>query len=173
MMNGDLLDLVPLEEKHVSMGYYEWLMDPLINRYLEVRFDHYSVEELKTFVSDINRSSTDYMFAMVTKENKYIGNIKIGAINWHHRTAEVGLLIGNKDAWGKGYGTEAVKLVTEYGFNVLNIRKLWAGAYDENVGSVKAFIKNGYIEECRRSKHFYSNGKYVDDIILCKFSQRG
>lgn len=173
MIIGDLLDLVPIEEKHVTMGYYEWLMDPLINQYLEVRFTHYSVDELRAFVKEINQSKTDYMFAMITKEKQYIGNIKIGAINWHHRTAEVGLLIGDKDAWGKGFGTEAVKLITKYGFDVLNVRKLWAGAYAENMGSVRAFIKNGYSEECRRIKHFFSNGTYVDDIMLCKFNERG
>lgn len=170
MIQGERLYLRSLRAEDIEGGYREWLQDPAINQYLEARFSVYNYDQLKDFIQNINASSTDYLFGIFDKDDTYVGNIKIGGINWIHRTAEVGLLIGNRDYWGKGFGSEAIYLVTEYGFNTLNLRKLWAGAYSTNKGSVRAFEKAGYEHECVKKKHFFSNGEYIDDIILCKFN---
>jgi [ribosomal protein S5]-alanine N-acetyltransferase len=103
---------------------------------------------------------------ILNDEDRHIGNIKIGPINQIHRFADIGLLIGERDCWGKGYATEALRLVTNYAFKTLNLHKLTAGCYDGNKGSEKAFIKAGFVVEGIRKKHCYCYGVYVGSIIF-------
>jgi [ribosomal protein S5]-alanine N-acetyltransferase len=104
---------------------------------------------------------------MFLKETQtHIGNIKIGSINWQHRYGDVGLLIGDKNSWGKGIAAEAISLVTQYAFEELNLHKLTAGMYEQNIGSYKAFIKAGYQEVGRFKQHYFSHGEYVDGIVV-------
>src|SRR5205814_2669717 len=103
----------------------------------------------------------------VRKDNdQHIGNIKLGPIHWIHRYAEIGLLIGEKSCWGQGYASEAIRLVTTYAFERLNLHKVTAGCYATNVGSVRAFEKAGFVREGVRPRHCFCEGTYVDLILL-------
>lgn len=90
----------------------------------------------------------------------------MGPLNSIHSYAEIGLLIGEKQCWGKGYGSEAIGLVLEYAFKNLNIHRLTAGAYANNLGSIKAFEKNGFIIEGTYRNHVLHNGVFVDCIRM-------
>jgi len=151
----------------VSGNYYNWMNDYEVNQYLESRFYPWSKEKLLEYVNRIN-SDPNYVFlAIIQKEdNIHVGNIKLGPINWIHRVADIGIIVGEKSVWGKGYATEAIKLVTDYAFKKLNLHKLTAGCYKENVGSQKAFEKNGYIIEGIRKSHCFLNENYVDIILM-------
>ena len=78
------------------------------------------------------------------------------------------LFIGEKAIWGKGYATEAIALASEYAFNGLNLHKLSAGFYAANIGSIKAFQKNGFIQEGLRKNHRIYQGAYVDEVLMGK-----
>lgn len=151
----------------VNDNYYNWMNDNEVTKYLESRFYPQSKEKIEEYVRSIN-SDPNYVFLAIIekKNNTHIGNIKLGPINWFHRVADVGLLIGEKTVQGKGYATEAIRLITEYAFKRLNLHKLTAGCYKENVGSQKTFKKNGYIVERIRKKHCFCDGKYTDVILM-------
>jgi RimJ/RimL family protein N-acetyltransferase len=156
-----------LSPEDVTQAYVNWMKDELVTQYLESRWRVFSLEELKDYVRHVNGSGQEYLFGIVLKENnQHIGNIKIGAINQFHRYGDIGLLIGEKTAWGKGYGREAIELATQYAFEKLNLNKLVAGIYVNNIGSHKAFMKAGYSEVGRLKKHRFSNGEYVDEILV-------
>jgi RimJ/RimL family protein N-acetyltransferase len=114
------------------------------------------------------RANPDYLFlAIIAKnDNKHIGNIKLGPINRHHKYADVGIIIGDKTFWGKGYATEAIKLVVAYAFEVLKLHKLTAGAYMNNAGSVKIFKKAGFSIEGLRKRQYLYKGRYVDAVLF-------
>lgn len=77
--------------------------------------------------------------AIISKDgDKHIGSNKIGPINRINNFADVGLIIGDKSFGNKGFATEALKLIVDYAFNKLKIRKLTAGIYANNIGSIKA-----------------------------------
>ena len=148
-------------------NYYNWMNDNEVTKYLESRFYPQSKEKIEEYIRSINDNPNYVFLAIIEKKsNTHIGNIKLGRINWFHRLADVGLIIGEKTAWGKGYATEAIKLVTEYAFRKLNLHKLAAGCCKENIASEKAFKKNGYIVEGIRKKHSFYNGKYADVILM-------
>jgi len=129
----------------VTKNYVSWLNDPEINKYLESRFFKHKYEDIKNFIKDTNNDKSIILLGIFIKKNmKHIGNIKIGPINQYHKTAHIGLLIGDKSEWHNGYATESIKTATQFSFNKLNIMKTIAGCYESNIGSKKAFEKAGY-----------------------------
>jgi [ribosomal protein S5]-alanine N-acetyltransferase len=106
-------------------------------------------------------------FAMIELESgRHVGNIKIGPVDSHHGTADLGLLIGEKDCWGRGYGTEAISLATELAFERPELRKLTASCYGENAGSAAAFQKAGWKDEGRRPAQFLLDGAPQDQLMF-------
>lgn len=151
----------------VGAVYYAWMNDPSVNQYLETRFFPRSLQNIEQHVQTLDGKADEVFFAICVKEgDQHIGNIKIGPINWVHRFADISLLIGDKNYWGKGMATEAIQLITDFGFRQLNLHKLKAGCYAKNEGSKKAFLKAGYVVEGTLRQHFFSNGIYQDAYQL-------
>lgn len=167
---GERIYLRALTPDDVNDNYIEWLRDDAVTQFLEIRWQVFSNEDIRGYVKLMNDSSKDYLFGIFLKgNNEHIGNVKVGEINQMHRFGDVGLLIGNKDMWGKGYGTEAVRLATQYAFEELNLNHLKAGMYADNKGCYKAFVKAGYREAGRyKSRRFYK-GVYVDEVLVEKW----
>lgn len=82
------------------------------------------------------------------------------------KTTELGITIGNKLYWGKGYGSEALQLLVDYAFRYQNFRKVWLMVHGNNERAIKAYKKVGFVEEGRLVEHVYSNGDYVDLVHM-------
>jgi ribosomal-protein-alanine N-acetyltransferase len=166
-LEGDRIYLRGVCPDDVNEAYYRWMNDPEVNKYLESRFYPHSLERLRDYVCSKLGDQENPFFAIILKEgDRHIGNIKLGPINTIHRFADIGIIIGEQDCWGKGYGTEAIRLIVEYAFNTLNLHKVTAGFYKPNIKSMKAFEKAGFSQEGVRKSHCYCDGKYVDDILF-------
>ncbi len=166
-IEGERIYLRQVTQADATPEYVEWLNDSEVVQYLESRFAKHTLESIRAYVTKMQSNAKNILFGIFLKENKkHIGNIKIGPINREHKFADVGIMIGDKSSWGKGYGTEAVKLATRYAFEKLGLHKLMAGCYADNVGSAKIFLKSGYEQEGLRKEKFYCNGKYVDELIF-------
>lgn len=163
--------LRPVAVNDVTAEYRDWLNDPEVNKYIEIRFTEHTIETTKDYVKHAISDPDTLFFAIIRKDsNKFIGTIKLGGIYWDHGFGNVSLMIGDKNSWGRGYATEAISLLSEYAFKHLKMHKLIAGAYEVNTGSFKAFLKVGYSEESRQKKQYLFNGEYIDCIVLTKFS---
>lgn len=164
---GNKIYLRGLQLQDVGDRYYSWLNDPEVNQYLETRFLLQSKEVISDFVKSKQSNTNEILWAICEKENnRHIGNIKLGPMNWYHRFADISLFIGEKDCWFKGYSSESISLVVDFAFNTLNLHKVKAGAYSPNLGSIRSFEKNGFSHEGLLKNHFYSNGSYVDGVLL-------
>jgi len=170
---GDRIYLKLLSPDDVNEKYLNWMRDPQVLQYLECRWRAYSLEELRRYIQSVNDGLNNFMLGIYLKnEDEYIGNIKVGGINHVHRHGDVGLILGEKSVWGKGYGREAVELVTKYAFEEINLNKVIAGIYESNIGSIKAFEKAGYRKVGVLKQHRFCKGIYVDEVLLekCKNS---
>ncbi len=142
---GKLINLRELDIEDVKESYVNWLNDKEINVFLESRHSSHTKESTSIFVQNCRTSNKDILFGIFTNENnKHIGNIKLGDIDWQNKNANVGILIGSKEYWGKGIGSQAIELITRLGFESLKLSSLCAGCYEENIGSKKAFLKAGW-----------------------------
>lgn len=147
--------------------YLSWMLDPDINQYLETRFKKWDLPKLRDYVRGVLGNRRCLFWAIIhRKSRKHIGNIKIGPVVLPHHFADIGIIIGDKSFWGKGLGTESLKLAKAYCFKKLRTHKLIAGVYSDNTGSIKIFKKSGFSVEGIRKKQYSSGGKYVDAILF-------
>jgi RimJ/RimL family protein N-acetyltransferase len=100
------------------------------------------------------------------KSWKLIGNCGVFGIEWANRSAELGIIIGEKSEWDKGYGAEAMTLLLRHGFETLNLHRLALRVYAENVRAVRSYEKAGFVLEGRMREAVYKHGKYDDVLIM-------
>ncbi len=158
--------LFVLTPEHVTDSYVSWLNAPEINRYLESRFVTHTVESTRAFVALVLASPNSLFLGIKSHQlGRHVGNIKLGPIDPHHETGDIGILIGDKAAWGKGIATSAIEAISEIAGNRLKLRKLTAGCYASNAGSQRAFEKAGFVVEGVRPAQFLLDG-VPEDLVL-------
>lgn len=156
--------LVPAD---VTAAYVGWLNDAEVKRFLETRRSMQDEASVRDFVAQKAASANEFLFGIFLLDGgRHIGNIKVGPIHDHHDLADVSLLIGERDCWGKGFAAEAIAAVSRHAFDVLGVVKLSASMYAENEGSRHAFLKAGYVEEGRRRSHYELDGRRSDLVEL-------
>ncbi|MDD5501950.1 MAG: GNAT family N-acetyltransferase [Candidatus Thermoplasmatota archaeon] len=142
---GTPFSLRPLTLDDVDDRYVGWLNDPEVAQYTSQANITHTLKSLTNFTKSQLDNPNVYFWAIVV-DGVHIGNIKL-FYNMAENRGDIGLIIGEKDFWGKGYGTEAVKLVTDYAFNTLKLPKVIAGSRPGNIGTQRIFEKNGYTVE--------------------------
>jgi len=159
--------LKPLEKSDLNERYLSWVNDSEVTKYMEADTLPVSMEKLEKYYDFMTNSPNHVILAIVDKGTDYhIGNITLNDINWIHRTANLGIMIGDKGYWGKGYGTEAIKLMTKYAFDKLNLHKIWLSLWDDNIAAFRAYEKAGYKKEAELLSELYRNGKYHNRIYM-------
>jgi len=154
-----------LTKKDVSEKYVLWLNDYEVTKYTEQRYRQYSRVDIEDFVVEKFKSKFDLLFG-IFKDNRHIGNIKLGPINWKHMSGEVSYFIGEKDYWGKGIASSVVKKVVQFAFNEVGLKKVNAGYYENNLGSAKVLQKCSFvIEGVKRSENVFE-GKRINSLIV-------
>jgi len=147
--------------------FWLWYNDPDVRRFL-ANPDVFSYRENEyewydSLRKDFHRRR---VFAIVENSSQEaIGVIGLHKIDWRNGTAEVGYWLW-KEYWGRGYGSEAVKLLVKYAFEVMNLRKLYARVLEPNEASKRILEKNGFKLAGRLRKHHrVPGGDYVDMLI--------
>ena len=164
------IEIKKLTLKNINKNYFKWVNTKSINRYLEIRHKKQTKSDIKKFILSSNKSKNIYLFGIfVLKNNNHIGNIKLEISSIYHKRAEVGIMIGDKTVWGKGYGSEAILLIEKFAKKKLKLKKLFAGCYEDNIGSKKAFLKAKWkIEGVQKNFWRTSTKKRNSNILLGK-----
>jgi [ribosomal protein S5]-alanine N-acetyltransferase len=169
-LESDRLYYREVKVSDIEDGYYSWMNDRTVVQFLESRHKPVSKENLRDYILERNGDTNGLFLAIVDKEkNKHIGNIKLGPINSIHRYGDIGIILGEKKYWGKGLATEAIETITNFGFKNLDLNKITAGCYENNVGSLKAFQKAGFEIEYVQKKQYLFEGKFINAFRLCRF----
>lgn len=149
----------------VTPEYVSWMNDEEVTRYTEIIHEKQRHEEVLDFVETKFKSKNEVLFGIFIK-SLHIGNIKLGPVNWRHKTSEISFIIGNKAYWGKGYAASAIGIVASYAFDDLGLAKITAGVLTPNVGSARALEKSGFSIEGVRKQQYELGGKRVDSLIF-------
>ena len=171
---GERIYLSPRNSSDVEK-FTEWLNDFETTDYVGRSDAIMTLEEEKKYLESEPNPNARY-FSIVTLENdELIGTISLEKISGIHRTAVLGIFIGNKDYRSKGYGTEAIKLLLDYGFNYLNLNSIRLDLMEFNERALKCYQKCGFKEYGRQRKCRFVNGKYYDiismDILAEEFTE--
>jgi len=159
ILQGEHIRLVPLTPEMLPV-YVQWFSDTEVTRYMGRPFPPTLAQEHEWF-ERVTKSDTDLLWAIMA-EDRHIGSTGIHDIQWRSRRAITGNLIGDKSAWGKGYGSEAVRLRTRYAFQELGLEKLETEVFMENAGSRRCLEKSGYRQYGVRRRHEFRDGRWHD-----------
>jgi len=164
---GRQLYLRPLERTDLTERYQSWLNDPEVTVYMETGVFPTTLQQLERYYQAVTSSPDQVILAVVHQESDlHIGNVKLGPINWVHRRAALGILIGDKEYWGKGLGTEAVSLAVEYGFYRLNLHRISLGVFEEHKSAVRCYQKVGFKIEGHLRQDVFRDGQYKNGLWM-------
>lgn len=163
-LRGERIYLSPRSIQDVEK-YTEWMNDFDTTDYIGRSHLLTTLEGEMQYLEQ--HSTSEASFAIVTeKENKLIGCIALHDIDYVRRIATMGIFIGDKEYRGKGYGTESVKLILDFGFNYLNLNNIKLDLKEFNKRALACYKKCGFKEYGRRRKCNFINGKYYDTIEM-------
>jgi len=171
VITGHQVVLKKVTIEDANQEYLAWLNDPHVTKELETVSNPYTMEMLIAYVKGVLSSSNTQMFIVYDKATSIkIGTGKIHNISEKHGTCNLGLMIGDTNFWGKGYGQEAYRLLINFAFTELHIRKISEAANVTNAASIAMCKKMGFQEEGVLKKQVFSNGEYQDKVILGLFA---
>tara|TARA_B100000900_G_scaffold401246_1_gene405705 strand:+ start:78 stop:602 length:525 start_codon:yes stop_codon:yes gene_type:complete len=150
-------------------NYFMWLKDKEVIKYLyrQELFLGIKKKQIYKYVNDLDQSKNDFFYLIIV-DKKIIGTVKLGHVDWYAKTGDIGIMIGDKNYWGKGYATRIIKIISKISKKKFKLRKLIAGTPGNNIGMIKAFKKNNFKVEGIRKKHLLISRKYVDHILFGK-----
>lgn len=162
---GERIYLRQLNEADASQNYCNWLNDPEVNKYLETRQS--TIQALRKYIKKQLDNPNSFFVGIFDKENdKHIGNIKLEPIDWKKKKAIFGILIGDKNYWGRGIGTEAVKLIVDYAFQTLGIDEVELGVISENKRAIRTYEKADFKVIEVKEKAVNHDGVLYDYVIM-------
>jgi ribosomal-protein-alanine N-acetyltransferase len=162
-LKGERVHLRALSEKDLNDQYLQWLNDEEVCRFNSHAVFPNTEGKMLAYYTGLQNSTKDVVLAIIdSATERHIGNVSLQNINWVSRNAEFAILLGDKDYWGKGLGEEAAQLIVEYGFQRLNLHRIYCGTIQGNEGMIKLAGKLKMKEEGRRREAIYKNGNYLD-----------
>ena len=161
---GERIYLSPRNLEDVEK-FTEWMNDFEITDYTGRSYQTMTLQNEKAYLEKEQDNKSG--FAIIDLQaDEIIGIVGLHEINNINRTATLGIFIGNKDYRSKGYGTEAIKLILDFGFNYLNLNNIDLALMEFNKRALKCYEKCGFKEIGRRRKCKFINGRYYDSILM-------
>lgn len=171
LLTGKLVRLSAVDPAELGKAYAKWNQDSELTRYLDARLvslhsvkaisDHFE-KELK------EQPSTEYPFTIrALDDDRLLGDIGLYVIhNWGPGDAFVGLGIGDRENWGKGYGTDAMNVALRYAFTELNLRRVTLNVFEYNPRAIRSYEKTGFQHEGRLRQALLRDGKRWDMLYM-------
>jgi RimJ/RimL family protein N-acetyltransferase len=161
VIEGERIRLEPPRAEFLP-AYVRWFADMAVTRYLLHRYPPTAKQE-EEWLEATARDQHKVLWAIVLKDpGRLIGNTAIESIDWRNRRGESGTLIGERDEWGKGYATEAMRLRTRYAFCELGLEKITTHVILPNDASRRALERVGYRQCGLRRRHQLVDGAWHD-----------
>ncbi|CEO26533.1 GNAT family N-acetyltransferase [Paraclostridium sordellii] len=168
MMKSEKVTLRPIIKEDLTL-INKWRNDYEVFKYLGGGYMPISIDQQSKWMDGmIDNTGNNKRFSILNEDKKFIGVIGLYNINWIHRTSEFGIYIGEKNQWGKGYAKESMNLILEFGFKVLNLRKVKLDVVVDNIAAIKMYKNLGF-----REVGIYKEERFIDneykDVLMMEF----
>ena len=168
MISGKKVRLGPLEREHLET-WRGWVNDAEIASFVDRVLPVTACEHETFFERYVQDNESAVWFGMHSIElDRYIGNVWLWNVNSRHRNAEVRILVGEREAWGTGAGSEAIALLSTYAFEKIGLHKLYAYVMARNPRAKSAFLKAKFVEEALLREEAFWDGTFADVSRLCR-----
>ncbi|WP_226674833.1 GNAT family N-acetyltransferase [Mesobacillus jeotgali] len=170
-MNTTQLPKVQLRELTLddTEDRYQWCLDKEVTKHLNMpeRYPPFSREETQAWIEMCISKTNGYeQKAIMTEKGKHIGWVDFKNIDKLNKHAELGIAIGDKSYWRKGYGLSAMNEMLIWGFRQLELNKIWLRVEIDNEKAIKSYKKMGYVEEGLLRQDRLRNGEFVDRLRM-------
>jgi diamine N-acetyltransferase len=169
MIEGDRIRLRADERADLPL-FVAWLNDPEVREGISLYLPQSQVTEEQWFENMLKTPREEHPFAIEARTAdggwQLIGNCGFFDFNWRCRSAEIGILIGDKSRWNQGYGTETMRFMLKHGFETLNLNRIYLRVFASNPRAIRCYEKVGFVREgCLRQAE-YRHGQYVDMFVM-------
>ncbi len=163
---GGRISLRPLTGADAA-AFVPWVNDPEVTRTLAIGARVMDVRAEEVFIEKTNASAHAVLFGIVVREtDRLIGSTGLDQLDFRNQSASFGIMIGEKKAWGKGYGTEATALVVQHAFGELHLNRVQLQVYEYNLRGMRVYEKVGFRREgVLRQEHVYA-GRFWDTVVM-------
>lgn len=168
-MEGKLVRLRGIERSDID-AIMKWIVDEEVTNFLGGEMllgpmSRLAEERFIEHASEVQPNSRLFVIETLT-DRRYLGSTDLHAINWVNRSAEVGIVIGDKPSWGKGYGTDAMRVLLRFAFDKLNLNRVSLRVFEYNPRGIASYEKCGFKREGVLRQDKYLGGKYFDTIVM-------
>ena len=166
MIKGKKIYLSKVERENIE-HLRGWRTDPELRKYFREHKELNKDNQIIWYENKVLKDPNQYNFEIRDNTNNLlIGHCGLYYINWTSRTAEFGIYIGDKEYRKGGYGSDALRTLISYGFNDLNMNRIWCEVYNNNEGALEVYKHVGFIYEGKLRENYYNEGKYWDSHIM-------
>lgn len=155
--------------------FVSWINDPEVRHGIALYLP-FSLQEEQHWLEDNSKRPPEERVLCIearqtgTKSGpeswKLIGSSAFFDIEWRNRSSEFGIMIGEKDYWNRGYGTEAVRLLLRHGFETLNLNRVFLRVFEDNPRAIRAYEKCGFVHEGRQRQAEWRENHYIDVLVM-------
>ncbi len=163
-LTGDAVTLTPLSRDEWTDAMERWANDGRATHFM-VTGNRPTTRDDVARQYDALMAEGAVLFGIRDSNETLLGHVGLYGLNWVARHAELRILIG-EDVRGRGIGTEATRMVVAYGFERLNLNKVWLGVNADNIGGLRCYEKAGMTREGVLRAEIWRNGRYYDAIRL-------
>lgn len=165
MLEGRLVNLRAIRDADAP-AFRRWLNDQEIARYMGDRYPM-AAEAAAARSQAANMSSFDNVrLAIETKHGEHVGGVNLFDSSPECRSAQIGVMVGERAYWSRGYGSDAVVTALRFAFDEMNLNRVFLQVWSFNERAIAAYRKIGFIEEARMRDDVYTMGCYHDNVIM-------
>jgi RimJ/RimL family protein N-acetyltransferase len=170
LFRGRLVRLATEESQALAEAMSKWQRDSEFHRLLDTEpAMAISVKGTKDWIEKVleKEDATFIFFTIHTlDEDRLIGFVGLDTIRWNHGDAFVFLALGEREYWGKGYGTDAMRVILRYAFTELNLHRVSLDVFEYNPRAIRSYEKAGFRYEGRKRKSLSRDGQRADDVWM-------
>jgi RimJ/RimL family protein N-acetyltransferase len=170
LFQGELVRLTAVEPQKLAESFSRWSCDSEYWRLLDSGPAFvYSPQRSKEWLEKMLQENEHNLFMFMIRtleDDRLIGEVGLDGVQWNHGDTFIGIGLGEREFWGKGYGTDAMRVILRYAFNELNLHRVSLNVFEYNRRALRSYEKTGFKVEGRARKFLSREGNRWDLIFM-------